>query len=73
MTKKGNLVPKPIWSGEEKLSQTNYFVRVMNLQGPSLKMIFNLMNKSLKVITICQIAIQLVYFDLKLIKKAFSY
>lgn len=56
---KSSFAPEIIYMDEQKINNINYYVTVMPQYGPSLKLMFYLMNKNFRLETICLIAINL--------------
>lgn len=50
-------IPRMLFSGEEKINGTTYFVRVTESYGPSIKMLHAMMGHSFSLSTICLFAI----------------
>ncbi|EAR83395.2 kinase domain protein (macronuclear) [Tetrahymena thermophila SB210] len=50
----------PIWQGEEKIAGVNYQVKVLKQMGPSLKIVFSLLNKQFMQHTVLLIGLNLI-------------
>ncbi|KAL4437641.1 hypothetical protein ABPG74_017879 [Tetrahymena malaccensis] len=57
LLKEVSCTPKILHVGEEKINGTNYFVKITESYGPSLKILFSLMKNNLSISTICMFGI----------------